>query len=582
MPSSILTVVRLALLIVSLLYVHAFARTVSDVYGLTTANFFLVFTAAQFHLQFYLSRTLPNFLALPIVIVGLSQLLETDAPNITPKSKTRRTQFGIGLLLAAGIIARSEIVLLTGVICLVDLLLAPSPIQYLLTILPAILLSGVVSTAATVAVDTHLWSMPSFPELEALLFNVIGGHSSEWGVQPWNYYLLSLPKLLLNPLAPALIAGSILITWKSSFSLLDTLRKLRYIILVPVLYTSGFSLLAHKEWRFIIYILPLLTVATSLSAAYIHQHRTSTRLSRLLHTLLLLSIPITFLTSLTMGTVSSTNYPGAYALEKLHQIVNVTNARVHLDVPSRMTGATLPLCTRDGWTYVRSENDTVLESVEYWRDVDYAVVGSLACAPCKRGKGVEGKREWEVIHRQKGYAGMKWQPIRWSEVSEKVQNNSVVERITSDERVREIMRRIKDVRWPKLEVPEMVRNNPIVDKVTSNPYVQRVVLKVKEVQWPRLGIPKGIRNNPTVEKVLSNEHVVRILHKIDEIVERTKSAAKDPKIPWIKLEDKAFVLKHLRPQDFQQKSIILEEKKENERKGLGKQGEVEGQWRDFY
>lgn len=221
----------------------------------------------------------------------------------------------------------------------------------------------------------------------------------------------------------------------------------------------------------------------------------------------------------------------------------------------------------------------VLESVEYWREVDYAIVGSLACAPCKRGKGVEGRGEWEVIHRQKGYAGVMWRSMHMSDVSQVIWNSSVVERMALDDRVG---RWVKGVRWPKLEVPERLRNSPIVDKVTSNPYVQKVGLKVKELEWPRLEIPKSLRSSPMVQKGISNEHVVRILNRVDEIVERTKAAMKDPKVPWIKQEDKVFVLKHLRPQDFQQKSILLEEKKEKERQGLGKQGEVEGQWRDFY
>jgi len=233
---------------------------------------------------------------------------------------------------------------------------------------------------------------------------------------------------------------------------------------------------------------------------------------------------------------------------------------------------------------VKSENETVLESAEYWRDVDYAIVGSLACAPCKRGKGVEGRGEWEVVHRQKGFAGVKWMPVRGLEVRvpEGVWNNLVVEKVVLNEWVKHIVGRVKEVRWPKLEVPEMVRKSPIVEKVASHPYVQKVVLKAKEIEWPRLEIPKSIRNSPVVEKVMSNEHVVRILQKVDEIVERTKTATNDPKIPWLKQEDKVFVLKHLRPQDFQQKSLLLEEKKEKERQGLGKQGEVEGQWRDFY
>ena len=224
----------------------------------------------------------------------------------------------------------------------------------------------------------------------------------------------------------------------------------------------------------------------------------------------------------------------------------------------------------------------MLDSVEYWRDVDYAIVGSLACAPCKRGKGVEGRGEWEVMHRQKGYAGVMWRSMHMSDISQVVWNSSIVERMALDERVGKIRRWVKGVRWPRLEVPEGWRNSPIVEKVTSNSWVQKVALRVKELGWPRLEITKSIRNRPMVEKVMSNKHMVRISLKVDEIVERTKTAMKDPKVPWIKQEDKAFVLKHLRPQDFQQKSILLEEKKEKERQGLGKQGEVEGQWRDFY
>jgi len=54
------------------------------------------------------------------------------------------------------------------------------------------------------------------------------------------------------------------------------------------------------------------------------------------------------------------------------------------------------------------------------------------------------------------------------------------------------------------------------------------------------------------------------------------------RIPWIKLEDKIFVLRRLKMKDLEERSMKIEEIKEKERAGIGKMGEVEGQWRDFY
>ena len=328
-----------------------------------------------------------------------------------PKHSRQRLQIGTALLVAVGIIARSEVTILCATFLLLDFILSPSPVSYFLIVFPAVLVSAILSTIATMTIDTRLWNTPSFPELEALLFNVRDGHASNWGVEPWNYYLLSIPKLLLNPLSVPLIALTIVLTRYTSLSLIETIRKPRYILIAPIIYIAGFSFLPHKEWRFIMYITPLLTTTSSISAAYLHHHRSKSLLHRLLHLILLISLPITFLASLTMTLISSTNYPGALALEHLHATQNLSSARVYLDIPTRMTGATLPLCTHRNWTYTKSENQTILDSIEYWRDIDFAIIGSLEDVPCRFGKGMEGRGEWDVIHRQKGYDGITWRII---------------------------------------------------------------------------------------------------------------------------------------------------------------------------
>lgn len=424
-----------------------------------------------------------------------------DAPTENAKNAPRRLQLGTALLVAVGIIARSEVAILCGAILFIDFILSPLPIRYMLTIIPAILVSGILSTIATITIDTRLWDVPSFPELEALLFNVRDGHASNWGVEPWNYYLLSIPKLLLNPLAIPLTLATIILTRYTSLSTIETLRKLRYILLAPIIYLTGFSFLPHKEWRFIIYIIPLLTTASSISAAYIHHHRTKSFLHRVLHLILIFSVPATFVASFSMTIISSTNYPGALALDHLHATSNLTCAKVHLDVPTRMTGATLPLCTRANWTYVKCENETMLQSKDYWRDIDFAIIGSLEDCPCRFGKGMEGIGEWDVVYKQKGYDG---------------------------------------IGWRKVEAPG------------------------------HMPLPEGWKIPSWTDG---------ILRKVEE-----KVGGRELKIPWVNLNDKIYVVRHLTKEELLQRSQLWEEQKEREREklGVGRMGEVQGQWRDFY
>lgn len=179
---------------------------------------------------------------------------------------------------------------------------------------------------------------------------------------------------------------------------------------------------------------------------------------------------------------------------------------------------TLPLCSREGWTYVKSENTTILESEEYWKDIDYAIVGSLKDVPCKLGRGVEGKGEWECIYRQKGYAGIQWQD----------------------------------------HLPDVLLENTVVRKVLKSTIARRVM------------------ENTVLQKVMDRAQGKFALEKIMKVMKERA------KVPWVKLEDKIFVLRHLRSQDFVERSIAMEETKEKERAGIGKMGEVEGQWRDFY
>ncbi len=175
---------------------------------------FVLLTCTQFHLLFWMGRTLPNMYALlpgmcniprsrrlcldpPSFAANVALYLLIDrAPNSTRPSKSS-VHWAISLLTFAAVVFRSELLLLLG------LLVAQAVLRYttLYDIIKVGLLSGTLSagrsqfipttrpasdavSALTVLVDSYFWQQwPLWPELYGIYFNVFQGKSAEWGVR---------------------------------------------------------------------------------------------------------------------------------------------------------------------------------------------------------------------------------------------------------------------------------------------------------------------------------------------------------------------------------------------------------------
>ncbi|KAL9113400.1 MAG: hypothetical protein Q9227_002441 [Pyrenula ochraceoflavens] len=390
----------------------SYAYGVRRAFGKHTAIWFSVLQASQFHVIYYASRPLPNMFAFGLTTLAFSALLpDASSPRAAPK----RQRLALYLLTLSGVIFRSEIALL--LFCHTIYLLSTSIISLPKVIIPAGLFGLIIGLGLSVPFDTISWQSESllWPELAAFKYNIFPPRgevgASAWGTSPWHWYFTSaLPRLLLNPLTLLLPV----------FGLTQpALRHSTLSLLLPNLaYVAFYSFVPHKETRFIIYIIPPLTLAAALSASYIFNRRTRSALFFLLSFCLVLSTAVTFIVShYILLKLSALTYPGAVALHQLHRLADGSqrSINVHLDNLPLQTGITrfqqrpppnkplvffpgdsekgVPSLKSGGtvWAYDKTgvEGEDEKLKPEWWEQFDYAIMEMS-----ERGRAIGA---WEVI-----------------------------------------------------------------------------------------------------------------------------------------------------------------------------------------
>lgn len=270
-------------------------------------------------------------------------------------------------------------------------------------IMPAGAFGLVIGLLTTVLIDSYFWqSFPLWPEWVGFYYNTIQGKSAEWGTSPYHFYFLNaIPRLLLNPLSWA-VCMPLALNVKA-------IQKTSNDIMTPLLaYVLAYSVLPHKEWRFIIYIIPGLTAIAAGGAAWIWTRRAKTLVYRVLSLVLVASTIASFAASLGLLYISSLNYPGGQAIVRLHDLVSSGSSgvlNVHMDNLACQTGVTRFLqqpvtMGRDRgnvlWTYDKTEDEHQLLDPMFWQRFDYVLA--------EHPERVIGA--WEVVDTVYGYAGL--------------------------------------------------------------------------------------------------------------------------------------------------------------------------------
>ncbi|KAH9928344.1 Alg9-like mannosyltransferase family-domain-containing protein [Fomitopsis serialis] len=349
--------VRLVLATVNAIALCLLRRAVSRRFGRLVSWAFVALTISQFHLPFWMGRTLPNMFALFPVNIALYQLVNRS-PNSSRLSSSAFHRM-IALLTCTAAIFRSEVALLLAPLALQGLLTGSTTFSSLLRVG---VISGTCSAALTTLVDSYFWQQwPLWPELHGVFFNVIEGKSAEWGVSPWHtYFTSSLSKLLM---------------WSFPLSVLGfhADSRVRALLLPYLGFIALLSCLGHKEWRFIIYVVPVFNIAAARGVTWIVRKPKSKFLVRLSILVTLGLIACNFVVTSLSTLASMNNYPGGEALSTFNaHYANETHVHVHISNLAAQTGASLflhayapPFLTSinlapptQHWVYDKTENLT--------------------------------------------------------------------------------------------------------------------------------------------------------------------------------------------------------------------------------
>jgi alpha-1,6-mannosyltransferase len=342
--------------------------------------FWTLILVAQFHLNFYATRMLPNTFALCLVLLAYHFWFSGQYYHL------------VCAFVFSTVVFRGELIVLFGPI---GLELATRLPFWKLFATGAI--SGVASLAITVLVDSFMWQRWLWPEGEVLYFNTFLNKSHEWGTLPFYwYFLVAIPKTLMGSLFVILLCYDWIKIWR--------------LVLPTVAFVALYSILPHKELRFIIYAFPVFNVCSTISLLGLWNRAKRSSFFRLVFLASIAILLASIFASIGIGYISSMNYPGAMAINALHKSVDKSQATttdkisVHLDVAACQTGISRFLESHPRVSYSKAEN---INNFERFTHRITEKLSNYHYDPERDGKDLIDGSKWQITDTIKSFHGLR-------------------------------------------------------------------------------------------------------------------------------------------------------------------------------
>ena len=324
-PIIIQIVLRAIVAIPGIFGYYFIAREMRSRYGVNYMRAFLVLTALQSKTTYYISRTYPNIVAQNLLIYMWGFILRNDYLS------------AVKIVCYVAVILRSEVALLLIPLCIGFLFYSKFDVWRLLKAGAIHSFTALFLTAIPDSFFWKNWGRFVWAELTAFIFNVIDGTSIKWGASEFSFYFERIPSMLR-------------IHWIIIVSLMAIAILSRKISIYPFIcgafYVFTYSLLPHKEERFVTYINPLWNILMILGASVFMSIKVKP-LNFLLKALIPVIIVYLFLSSEKEFQFRVGDYVGGIAAQSLYNYVPRQNISVLLSEHCVQHGATLFTLPKD-------------------------------------------------------------------------------------------------------------------------------------------------------------------------------------------------------------------------------------------
>ncbi|KAI0280292.1 GPI mannosyltransferase [Russula aff. rugulosa BPL654] len=385
-------VVRLTLASINAQAFCLLRRAVARRFGRLTSLFFTLITISQFHVPFWMGRTIPNMLALPFVNIALSLLLGRGSG--AGRASITRASWAVALLTFAAVAIRAEIAGLLGLFAIQLLLDGTLSITRLVKVG---LSSGLVSIALTVSIDSYFWGhWPLWPSFRASISTFMKARAPN-GVSPfWTYFSTSLPRLLM--------VTNIFTVYGFYHN-----PRIRSLVRPAIGFVFLMSFLGHKEWRFIVYVVPMLNIAAAQGAQVMIRQRKGRTLGLLAFLIVVGSLVLNTATTIIATRASIANYPGGHALALFNKRYGESpNVHVHIGNLAAQSGASLFLHTHSPpyrphlgivppsisaahpWIYNKTEENLTSADIAYDSSFTHAIAEDTDSGHCTLSRLLTG------------------------------------------------------------------------------------------------------------------------------------------------------------------------------------------------